>query len=64
MSALELIGVEHVGLERDRGLAEASRQRLERLTPSREQADPCARCGESSAIALPSAPDAPVTTAT
>ena len=45
--ALELGCVEHVGLEHDRGFAEAARQRFERLAPSREEADPSARCGEA-----------------
>src|SRR5258707_1007199 len=44
---LELSGVEHVCLEDDRGLAEAKRQRVEAIAPSREEADACARCGEA-----------------
>ena len=43
----ELGGVEHVGLEDDRRLAEAPRERLERLASSSKEGDPCACCGES-----------------
>src|SRR5258707_550798 len=40
-------GGEHVCLGDDRGLAEAKRQRVEAIAPSREEADACARCGEA-----------------
>ena len=46
-SALELGGVEHVGLEGDGGLAKAPRELFEGLTPPCEEADPCARRGEA-----------------